>query len=135
MKKKKTTSKYHYAKGRRKSAVATVRLFAGKGDNLINNKKIADTYASPREMYKLYHPFEQTDTKGKFHFHVKTTGGGKSGQLDAITLALSRALIKTGEDLRAPLKKAGLLTVDARVKERKKPGFKKARKKQQFSKR
>lgn len=132
---KKTVKKYSYAIGRRKTSVASVRLFKGKGESLINGKKIDKIYNSLKDKKVLNQPFKTTKTKGDYYFTAKTKGGGKSGQLDALKLALSRALIKDDESFRAPLKKAKFLRVDARVKERKKPGFKKARKKEQFSKR
>ncbi len=134
-KSKKTSKKYYYAKGRRKKSTATVRVFKGKGESKINDEKADDVYKTPRERKQLYSSFLQTDTKGKYHFTAKVQGGGRMGQLDAIKLALARAMEKVDPDFRKPLKDAGLLSVDDRVKERKKPGRKKARKKQQFSKR
>lgn len=135
MPQRKSSSTYIYARGRRKSAVAMLRLFKGKGTDMINEKKIAQIYSSPGELKILYRPFEVTDTKGKFHFSAKVSGGGKSGQLDAIKLAISRALVSADESYKELLKEAKLLTCDSRIKERKKPGLKKARKKEQFSKR
>lgn len=137
MAKKKSVSKkeYYYAKGRRKKSTATVRLYNGNGDDTINKKKASELYSMHSDITLLYKPFTQTDTKGDFHFSAKVSGGGISGQLDAIVLALSRALVKANDEFRTPLKKAKLLRVDSRIKERKKPGRKKARKKQQFSKR
>lgn len=132
---RKTVKKYFYAIGRRKSSVVTVRLFEGKGEDLINGKKVKVIYGSPSETKRLYLPFEITETKGKYHFNVKVSGGGKSGQLGAIKLAMARALEKADKNFRKPLKKAKLLTRDSRIKERKKPGLKKARKKEQYSKR
>lgn len=133
--KKRTTSKYLYAKGRRKSAIATVRLLKGKGDDIINEKKLKEIYPSLRDQRDIYSPFEVTDNVGKFYMTVKVKGGGKRGQLEAIQLAISRALLVGDPEYRKELKKHSLLTVDSRVKERKKPGLKKARKKEQYSKR
>lgn len=134
--KKKKQQKYIYALGRRKTATATVRLFEGKGENILNkSNKVEDVYTTPRERSMIQTPFEVTDTQGNFHFHVVTNGGGRSSQLGAIRLALARALVKFDDTYRKPLKKKGLLTRDARQKERKKPGLKKARKKEQYSKR
>lgn len=135
MPQRKSSSTYIYARGRRKSAVAMLRLFKGKGKDMINEKKINEIYSSPGELKILYRPFEVTDTKGKFYFSAKVSGGGKSGQLDAIKLAISRALVNTDESYKELLKEEKLLTCDSRIKERKKPGLKKARKKEQFSKR
>lgn len=132
---KKKLDKYTYAYGRRKGSIATARVFEGKGEDLINDKKVKEVYDKPRFRKSLYLPFEVTETDGKYHFTIKVKGGGISGQLDAMKLALARALEKIDTDYRDPLKKKKLLTVDSRVKERKKPGLKKARKKEQFSKR
>ena len=132
---KKSKDKYFYAIGRRKTSVATLRLFAGKGNELINNKEVKQVYNSPRHLEKLYLPFKKTETEGKYYFHARAKGGGINGQLDAIVLALSRGLVKVDDSFRKPLKIAKLLTCDSRVKERKKPGLKKARKKEQYSKR
>lgn len=131
----KVTKKYIYAKGRRKKSVATIRLFSGKGDDLINSKPVKGVYNTARELRELYLPLSVTELKGKYHFTSKVLGGGKAGQLDAIVLAISRALVKEDSDLKAVLKQSNLMTVDSRRKERKKPGLKKARKKEQYSKR
>lgn len=136
-KSKKTVAKkkYHYAYGRRKSAVATIRVYKGKGQDIINDKKIKEVYSSPRSLKDIYRPFDITETKDKYYFSVIVKGGGKRGQLEAIQLALSRALVKIDSEFKKELKKESFLTVDSRLKERKKPGLRKARKKQQFSKR
>jgi len=132
---RKTIKKYSYAIGRRKTSVASIRLFKGKGEALINGKKISQIYNSLKDEKILNQPFKVTETEGNYYFTAKTSGGGKSGQLGALKLAISRALVKVDKSFRMPLKQAKFLMVDARVKERKKPGFKKARKKEQFSKR
>lgn len=134
-KSKKEERKYFYALGRRKTCVATLRLFEGKGENIINGKKIDEIYKSPEYLKQLNLPFSTLDLADQYYFEVRTKGGGKAGMVDAIKLALSRALVEANEEYRGDLKKAGLLRVDDRVKERKKPGRKKARKKEQFSKR
>jgi len=133
--KKDIKERYYYAIGRRKSAVATVRLYEGSEESLINSKKVDLIYTRPFHKKRLSSPFEYTDTEGKYYFHAKTSGGGIEGQLDAIVLALSRALVESDASLRKLLKKGNLLTRDSRAKERKKPGLKKARKKEQYSKR
>jgi small subunit ribosomal protein S9 len=135
MEHKKEPKKYFYAKGRRKNAIATVRLYEGKGENTIDGKEIKKIYGSKTELKRLYLPFEVTDTVNKFYFSAHAIGGGKSGQLDALKLAISRSLLKVDKNFRKPLKKEKLLTRDPRMVERKKPGFKKARKKEQYSKR
>ena len=134
-KKKKEERKYYYALGRRKTCVATLRLFEGKGENIINGKKIEEIYKSPEYKKQIGLPFSTLDVDDKYYFEVRTKGGGRAGMVDAVKLALSRALIEADKEYRGDLKKAGLLRVDDRVKERKKPGRKKARKKEQFSKR
>ena len=121
--------------GRRKSSIARVRIMPGKG-NLIVNGKALDEYL-PTEVLRIIakHPFDVTNTNGKFDMIVKVEGGGLSGQAGAVRHGISRALVKASEDNKASLKAAGFLTRDPRMKERKKPGLKKARKAPQFSKR
>lgn len=121
--------------GRRKSSIARVRIMPGKG-NLIVNGKSLDEYL-PTEVLKniAKMPFDVTGTNGKFDMIVKVEGGGLSGQAGAIRHGLSRALLVANEENRTALKAAGFLTRDSRMKERKKPGLKKARKAPQFSKR
>jgi len=128
-------TKYFYALGRRKTSIATIRLFPVKGESLINEKKPEQIYSSPRYLKELHKPFEATQNEGKYHFHGKVKGGGRAGQLSALRLAIARSLVKVDKSYREILKKEHLLTVDDRKKERKKPGLKKARKKEQFSKR
>ena len=132
---KNKSKKYYYGIGRRKSTVATVRLYNGKGDNLINKKRIKDIYHSKTDTNNILKPLTVTETEKKYFFTSKVSGGGKYGQLDAIKLALARAIEKADNSFRKPLKEKGLLRVDSRLKERKKPGLKKARKKEQYSKR
>ncbi len=124
------------ATGRRKNSIARVRITPnGKGQFIINKKNI-DEYFN-LGVYKLVanQPFEITQTTGKYDVVVNVHGGGLSGQAGAIRHAIARALIKADESLKAEIKKAGFLTRDARVKERKKYGLKKARKAPQFRKR
>jgi small subunit ribosomal protein S9 len=117
-----TKSKYTYALGRRKSSVCTVRLYQGKGSSEVNQKPV-DKYF-PLESDKITHakPFVLTDNKDKYYFVAKVNGGGKKGQLQALRLALSRALKKINPDFTSILRKAGLLTVDSRVRERRMVG-------------
>lgn len=121
--------------GRRKSSVARVRIMPGKGNLTVNGKSL-DEYL-PTETLRIIAklPFDVTNTNGKFDMIVKVEGGGLSGQAGAIRHGLARALVEANEENRPALKSAGFLTRDSRMKERKKPGLKKARKAPQFSKR
>ncbi len=133
---KKTKKDYIYAVGRRKSAAARVRLHKGAGDNLINGELIGKYF--PGEAFKVawMKPFEVTKTTGKYHITVKVVGGGKNGQLDASVMGTARALSEVSEEFRKLLKKEGLLTRDARERERRKVGTGgKARRKKQSPKR
>lgn len=127
--------KYIRAIGRRKSSVATVHLFNEKGDLTINNKTIDDYFD-----YKVYgglitEPLKLVGADGKFTISIKVEGGGKRGQVGAIQLGIARALVELDPNLRKTLRANDLLTRDPRVKERKKPGLKRARKSPQWSKR
>lgn len=128
--------RYYYGLGRRKESSARVRLFFGKGESTINEKKIEDYFAKNTiQINNVFEPLVMTGQRDKTYFSVKISGGGLSGQSDAIRLGLSRALLKYDEELKATLRKAGFLTRDPREKERKKYGLKRARKAPQFSKR
>ena len=124
-----------YGTGRRKNAVARVRIIPGKGNITINGSTL-DEYM-PTEVSKIIikQPLVVTANEGKYDLIVKVIGGGFSGQAGAIRHGLSRALVKANIENKAALKAAGFLTRDPRMKERKKPGLKKARKAPQFSKR
>jgi len=128
---------YTYAVGRRKSCVATVKLFAGKSDNMVNGMVFDKYFPGEHGAITLLKPFIVTDTKGKFYYVAKIIGGGKIGQLDALVLAISRALKKLDEATYKPLlRNAGLLTVDSRVRERRMVGTGgKARRQKQSPKR
>ncbi len=128
---------YKQAVGRRKEAVARVRIFPGQGQVIINGKPIAEYFKGPVFQKKYQKPFEVTKTLGKYTATVKVLGGGVVSQLDATVHGLARALELTDKDnFRPLLKKAGLLTRDARVKERRKYGLAhKARAKKQSPKR
>jgi small subunit ribosomal protein S9 len=121
--------------GRRKSAVARIYLSKGKGNITVNNREANTYFSTATQLYKLNQPFSLVDLEGKYDVKVNVNGGGSTGQVEAIRLAISRALIKINEENRPTLKAEGLLTRDPRMVERKKPGQKKARKKFQFSKR
>ncbi len=121
--------------GRRKSAVARVYLKEGSGQITINGKDQKEYFTLEQWLFKLNQPFALTDQEGKFDVTVNVKGGGFTGQVEAIRLGISRALVKIDEESKPALKKEGLMTRDPRMVERKKPGQKKARKKFQFSKR
>ena len=121
--------------GRRKASIARIYLSKGSGDVKINNKDLDNYFSTDGLKSKINLPFIITETLGKFDLSVNVSGGGNTGQADAIKLAVSRALCVVNEEYRPLLKKEGLLTRDSRVVERKKPGQKKARKKFQWVKR
>lgn len=125
---KKTLLNKFIGVGRRKEAVAQIRLTTGKGGLLVNGKEM--------EMpLKITQALELVDRVGSLDISAVVRGGGKQGQIDAIALGIARALVMLNPDFRSTLRKAGLLTRDARVKERKKPGLKKARRAPQWAKR
>jgi len=128
-------SEQFYGTGRRKSAVARVRLLPGQGSFLINGKDIEEYfgYETLKELAKS--PLKLTEKLDQYDVNVNVKGGGFTGQAGAIRHGVSRALLEVDENLKPVLKRAGFLTRDSRKKERKKPGFKKARKSSQFSKR
>ncbi|MEJ6588649.1 MAG: 30S ribosomal protein S9 [Crocinitomicaceae bacterium] len=121
--------------GRRKTAVARVYLSKGKGVITVNNKTAAEVFPTDVLQSKLVQPFALTDTVGKYNVNVNVSGGGINGQVEAIRLGISRALVQIAADNKPLLKEEGLMTRDPRMVERKKPGQPKARKKFQFSKR
>ncbi|MEG0292427.1 MAG: 30S ribosomal protein S9 [Anaerovoracaceae bacterium] len=122
--------------GRRKSSVARVRLIPGKGNIIVNKKPLDDYLALEIVKREVKRPFEIAGCEGKFDVIATVHGGGYTGQAGALRHGISRALCQAdAEAFRAPLKAAGFLTRDARMKERKKYGLKKARKASQFSKR
>tara|TARA_B110000196_G_C20674559_1_gene443529 strand:+ start:104 stop:490 length:387 start_codon:yes stop_codon:yes gene_type:complete len=121
--------------GRRKSSVARVYLSKGKGKITINKRDYKDYFTTGVMQYKVNQPFELTDTLGKYDVKVNVKGGGNTGQVEAVRLGISRALVELNEDYKPLLKAEGLMTRDPRMVERKKPGQPKARKKFQFSKR
>ena len=123
------------AVGRRKSAVARVRLVPGEGKVLINKRDIDDYFGLETLKLMVRSPLALTNTDGKFDIVINVVGGGTSGQAGAIRHGLSRALLQFDPELRSTLKKAGFLTRDPRMKERKKYGLKAARRAPQFSKR
>jgi small subunit ribosomal protein S9 len=130
-----STENYVWATGKRKCAIAQVRLLPGEGSILVDNKVYSEAFPRLEHQRSIETPFLVTNTVGKYRVMVKVTGGGKSGQADAIRYGIAKALVKENELFRAALRKGGLLTRDARIKERRKYGLKKARKAQQYTKR
>ncbi len=125
----------NYGTGRRKSSVARVRLLPGTGKITVNGKDLEDYFGLELVKREVRRPLIITGTEGKYDVVARVQGGGTTGQSGALRHGLSRALIQADPELRATLKKAGFLTRDPRMKERKKYGLKKARKASQFSKR
>jgi len=130
------TKKYAYGLGRRKSATATARLYKGKGDIKINDKPALE-YLSGNKTYlaEITDPLALTEKQKNYDITILVKGGGLAGQVDAIKLAISKALTAEAPDLRPILKKAGFTSRDPREKERKKYGLRSARRREQFSKR
>ena len=126
---------YFYGTGRRKSSVARVRVYAGTGKIIINDRDIDDYFGLETLKLIVRQPLALTDTAEKFDIICRVGGGGVTGQAGAIRHGLSRAILQYDENLRTTLKKAGFLTRDPRMKERKKYGLKGARRAPQFSKR
>ncbi|MBZ0136099.1 MAG: 30S ribosomal protein S9 [Planctomycetes bacterium] len=121
--------------GRRKSAVARVRVKGGTGNMTINKRPMAEYFPNRIEQIAVGKPFDVTDLKGKFDVHVNVKGGGTNAQAQAVRLGISRALVKINKELEPKLKEHDLLTRDSRMKERKKYGRRGARRGFQFSKR
>jgi small subunit ribosomal protein S9 len=126
---------YYAGTGRRKTAVARVRLYPGTGAIVINGKPMEEIFNRPGHLALVMRPFQVSAQADKFNAQVKVEGGGISAWAGAIAHGIARALIKMDEGLRKPLRDHGLLTRDARVKERKKYGLKRARKAPQYTKR
>jgi small subunit ribosomal protein S9 len=127
---------YYEAVGRRKTATARVRLFPnGDGSVVINDKPMEQYFPRGVDVLTLKSPLQVTGTEHRFNISIKVTGGGISGQAGAVQLGIARALLKVDPDLRPVLRKGGYLTRDARAKDRKKPGLKRARKAPQYTKR
>lgn len=126
---------YFYGTGRRKSSVARVRVYAGSGNITINGRNIDDYFGLETLKLIVKQPLILTENSNKFDIVCTVAGGGVTGQAGAIRHGLSRALLQVNEELRPILKKAGFLTRDPRMKERKKYGLKAARRAPQFSKR
>jgi len=130
-----STATYHRGTGRRKCAIAQVKLTAGSGEITVNGKPYQRLFAviDHRKMIEL--PFLVTDTMGKYNAEITVIGGGVSGQAGAIRHGVARALVAMNENFKGALRQHGLLTRDPRIKERKKYGLKRARKAPQYTKR
>ncbi len=130
-----TAINQHSAVGRRKNAIARVYLRPGNGKAVVNKRTMEDYFPLDWRRKSILSPFDVTETAGTFDLVVNATGGGQTGQAEAIRMGISRALVEFNEEFRKPLRDAGFLTRDPRMVERKKPGQPKARKRFQFSKR
>jgi len=131
----KNTEKYFYGLGRRKEAIAKVRVYLGKGVSMISDKQVSEYFGNKVFADKAYEALKLTGNMEKMYISAHVEGGGLSAQADAVLLGVARALVVYDETLKTTLRKAGFLTRDPRIKERKKPGLKRARKAPQFSKR
>ena len=126
---------YYEGIGRRKQASARVRIYSGEGLCVVNDKSADDYFGRDVDLSNIKAPLEAVGLAGSYDISVKVSGGGISGQSGAIKLGVARALLKADPELRHSLREHGFLTRDARVKERKKPGLKRARKAPQYTKR
>lgn len=127
--------KYYYGTGKRKTSIARVRLLPGGGNIVVNDKPLKEVFAVGPLQEIVYQPFKVTNTLDKFSVVAKVEGGGVSGQAGALRHGIARALVEADEKLKPILRQYGLLTRDARIKERKKYGLKRARKAPQYTKR
>jgi small subunit ribosomal protein S9 len=125
----------YYGTGKRKSSTARVRILPGTGQVSVNKRDLSDYFKSETQRTVIRYPLAVTDNLGKFDIRAIVNGGGTSGQAGAIRLGIANALLQFNAELRSKLKRAGLLSRDSRIKERKKYGQKGARKRFQFSKR
>jgi small subunit ribosomal protein S9 len=127
--------RYYEAVGRRKRAVARVRLYPGEGEMVINGKPLEEYFGRPQDWRDVMAPLVLTESQNRFNLSVLVKGGGITGQAHAVRHGISRALLRADPDAKMTLRRAGLLTRDPREKERKKPGLKRARKAPQYTKR
>jgi small subunit ribosomal protein S9 len=125
----------NFAVGRRKTSVARVRLVGGSGKIYVNGQAHFEYFPVVSVQNELFKPFEATETQGRYDVYAEVRGGGLTGQAGALRLAIARALVKEGEEMRGRLRAAGVLTRDPRMVERKKYGRRKARKRFQWTKR
>jgi small subunit ribosomal protein S9 len=126
---------FHEGTGRRKTAIARVRLLTGEGEVVVNGRSLEDHFGNAVDLADILMPFRVTGTEGQFNAMIKVHGGGHHGQAGAIRHGIARAILQSDPEARVPLRQAGLLSRDPRMKERKKYGLKRARKAPQFTKR
>lgn len=127
--------RFYEAVGRRKRAVARVRLYPGDGKIVINDRGLKEHFGRPQDWLDVIAPLKIAESEGQYNLSVQVKGGGITGQAQAIRHGVARALLQIRPDLRQALRRAGYLTRDSREKERKKPGLKRARKAPQYTKR
>jgi small subunit ribosomal protein S9 len=127
--------RYAYSVGRRKTSVANVRLFVGKGKSMVNDKEILVYFGNKALVERAFKPLYLTGLEARSHVVVKINGGGLNSQSEAVSQGIATAMVKNNEEFRKILKKNGTLTRDSRMKERKKPGLKGARRGSQWAKR
>jgi small subunit ribosomal protein S9 len=131
-----TKRPYHYSAGKRKTAIARVKLFEdGSGEVSVNGLTFKEYFQTDLQIENALAPLALTEQKGKYDIEARVTGGGKTAQADAVRLGITRALLAINPEWRVELKRAGFLRRDSRTKERKKPGLHRARRAPQFSKR
>ena len=130
-----TQQHYFYGTGRRKTAVARVRLYPGAGTVIVNGRPFEEVFTRPLHQAQVLHPLRATGNAAKFNIQAKVEGGGVSGWAGAISHGVARALVEADESMKPQLRRLGLLTRDSRMKERKKYGLKRARKAPQYTKR
>jgi small subunit ribosomal protein S9 len=131
-----TAPTFNSGTGRRKTAIARVRLLPGEGEIIVNGRSLAEHFGAAVDEAEVRMPFRVTGTEGRYNAMIKVEGGGVTGQAGAIRHGIARALLELDpEGFRLPLRQAGLLTRDPRMKERKKYGLKRARKAPQYTKR
>jgi small subunit ribosomal protein S9 len=130
-----TAQTYNSGTGRRKTAVARVRLLPGEGEIVINGRSLLEHFGAAIDEAEVRMPFRVTNTDGRYNAMIKVEGGGVTGQAGAVRHGIARALLELDPEHRLPLRQAGLLTRDPRMKERKKYGLKRARKAPQYTKR
>ena len=131
-----TATSFFYGTGRRKTSIARVRLLAGEGEIVVNGRSLEEHFGNAIDLTEVTMPFKVTNTEGRYNAMIKVEGGGHHGQAGAIRHGIARALLQSDPDgARAPLRSAGFLSRDPRMKERKKYGLKRARKAPQYTKR
>jgi small subunit ribosomal protein S9 len=129
------TQTYFSGTGRRKTSIARVRLLSGEGEVVVNGRSLEEHFGNAVTLTDITLPFRVTGTEGRFNAMIRVEGGGYHGQAGAIRHGIARAILASDADARVPLRQAGLLTRDPRMKERKKYGLKRARKAPQYTKR